>query len=781
MRRKLAFVVLLSVVLSGPPPAAPLGLASPGPSRAPAAALGSRAADRRDGELRPWRAAAEALIERVVPRQARLFSVDELPGENGFDVFEVESRDGHVVLRGSSGVAVASALNCYLKRFCRVNVSNPLRPLRLPDPLPAVGEKVRVKTLYKRRYFFNYCTFSYSMAWWDWPQWEQMIDWLALNGINMPLAATGQEGTWQLVLRDLGFSDQQIGKFLVGPAYLPWGWMGNVDGLGGPLPQSWIASHVELEQRILARERELGMTPVLQGFTGHVPGSITALFPGAHVHKTGDWSAGFSGTYFLDPLDPLFQRIGKRFIERQAELYGTDHYYAADSFNEINPPTDDPVFCRNMGRAVYESMHSADQGAVWVLQGWFLYYQADFWKPPQARALLDAVPDDRLVVLDLWGDRNPVWQKREAFYGKPWIWNVLYNFGGKVSLNGDLPQIAANLGDVLRSSDRGKLSGLGMMMEGFGYNAIVPDFVLDMNWRTDVPPLDSWARDWVERRYGRSSQAAWEAWQILLATAYRSAPQTGTFVCERPTFFRKGAAYRTEPVAPYDPRLLVRAADRLLSASRDLADSDAYRFDLVNLARQVLGNLGLPFVSAVEKAYTQHDRPALHAAQEAVERLIRDLDDLVGTREEFLLGRWLADARRWATTPEEARLYEWNARNLITLWGTGCTEGQNDDLNLYAHKQWQGLFVDYYLPRWQAFFRRLNEAFDAGVAFDRAPFVEASCRWEQQWSRRQDTFPVRPRGDSIDVVRRLLEKYRQQLETQTTGRVPNSGTPRGER
>jgi alpha-N-acetylglucosaminidase len=775
----MACVVALLAVLCAQAPEARPGSASSGPAMA-AALPNEQVGGQPTGGARSWRAAAASLVQRVVPREARFFTIEELPRDNGLDVFEIESRGGQVVLRGSSGVAVASALEHYLERFGRVNVSNPLRPLRLPAALPAVPEKIRVTTPYEWRYFFNYCTFSYSLAWWDWSQWEQMIDWMALNGINMPLAATGQEGTWQLVLRDLGFSDAQIAKFLVGPAYLPWSWMGNIDALGGPLPQNWIDSHVVLQRRILARERELGMTPVLQGFTGHVPESISSLFPAARVHKTGDWSAGFPGTYFLDPLDPLFQRIGKRFIERQTELFGTDHYYAADSFNEINPPTDDPVFCRNMGRAVYESMRSADPAAVWVLQGWFLYYQADFWKAPQARALLGAVPDDRMIVLDLWGDRNPVWQKREAFYGKPWIWNVLYNFGGKVSLNGDLPRIAANLSEVLRSPDKGKLSGLGMMMEGFGYNPVVPDFVLGMNWRSDVPPIESWAREWIDRRYGRRSEAAWEAWQILLATAYGSAPQTGTFVCERPAFFKPKTAYRTEPVSPYDPRLLVRAAEQFLAASPDLAGSDAYRFDLVNLTRQALGSLGLPLVNAVEQAYTRRDRPALEAAEGAVLQLMRDLDELVGTREEFLLGRWLGDARRWATTPEEARLYEWNARNIITLWGTTCTEGQNDDLNLYAHKQWQGLFTDYYLPRWQAFFVRLNTSLDTGAAFDRAPFVEASCRWEQQWSSRRDTFPTNPRGDSIAVARRLLAKYREQLLSQPYDVTPGARQTRSE-
>ncbi len=81
-----------------------------------------------------------------------------------------------------------------------------------------------------------------------------------------------------------------------------------------------------------------------------VSASSCASFPGARIHRTGDWSAGFSGTWFLDPLDPLFHRIGTRFIERQTELFGTDHVYAADPFNEINPPSNDSTFLAGMGR-----------------------------------------------------------------------------------------------------------------------------------------------------------------------------------------------------------------------------------------------------------------------------------------------------------------------------------------------------------------------------------------------------------------------------------------------
>ncbi|HET7043021.1 MAG TPA: alpha-N-acetylglucosaminidase [Gemmatimonadales bacterium] len=708
----------------------------------------------------PDLAAVRALVARVVPGRAADFILEVIPPADGREVFEVESRGGKVVLRGSTGVALASALDWYLEHVAMQTVGIPLRPIHLPAALPAVPALHRATTPYQHRYFFNYCTFSYSMAWWDWADWERMIDWMALKGIDLPLAATGQEGTWRLVLRDLGFTRRQIGDFLVGPAYLPWGWMGNIDGLGGPLPDRWIDDHILLERRILARERALGMTPVLQGFTGHVPASITQVFPGAKIHQTGDWSAGFPGTWFLDPLDPLFQRIGKRFIERQTELYGTDHYYAADSFNEIDPPSNDSTFLAGMGHAVFESMRSADTSAVWVLQGWFLYYQANFWKEPQARALLGAVPDDRMVVLDLWGDRHPVWAQRQAFYGKPWIWNVLYNFGGKVTLNGDLPKIAANLGDVLRSPAKGRLTGLGMMMEGLGNNPIVPDFVMDMTWRDSVPDLDQWTADYVTRRYGAANAQAQAAWAILLATAYRSPAQTGTFLAERPGFYRTGVAYRSEPNPPYDNRRLAEALDSLLAAAPALGGRDAYRYDVVNLTRQLLGQLGLPYVNAVEQAMLARDTVRLRAAEGKVLGLIRDLDALVGTREEFLLGRWVAAAGRWGHTPAERALYEWNARNIVTLWGRKCTEGQGDDLNLYAFKEWQGMFSGYFLPRWQDFFAGVNAAAAAGTPYDRAPFAARSCAWEQAWSSRHQPLPTTPRGDPILTSRRLFAKYR---------------------
>jgi alpha-N-acetylglucosaminidase len=106
-----------------------------------------------------------------------------------------------------------------------------------------------------------------------------MIDLMAMYGVNAPLSVTGLEGVWLKVGKRLGIPKEKMDQFFVGPGYLPFGWMGCLDGWAGPLPDSWIEEHVDLEKKILERERSMGMTPVLQGFTGHVPKSLEEVNP----------------------------------------------------------------------------------------------------------------------------------------------------------------------------------------------------------------------------------------------------------------------------------------------------------------------------------------------------------------------------------------------------------------------------------------------------------------------------------------------------------------------
>jgi len=266
----------------------------------------------------------------------------------------------------------------------------------------------------------------------SWDRWEREIDWMAMNGVNLPLAFLGQELVWQNVYELLGITSAELNGYFGGPAYLPWQRMGNVDGWPAPLPQSWMRKQKDLQIQILERMRSFGMKAVLPGFSGHVPAALKNHFPNAAITQLGSWSDGFSGTYFLDPLDPLFSKIGALLITELTRTFGTDHYYNSDPFNELVPPTNDPEYLASVARAIYSAMATTDPQAIWVLQGWFLVYtpEGNFWQPEQAEAFLTAVDTENMLILDLWAEVEPIWSTG-MFFGQKFVWNMLHNFGGR--------------------------------------------------------------------------------------------------------------------------------------------------------------------------------------------------------------------------------------------------------------------------------------------------------------------------------------------------------------
>jgi alpha-N-acetylglucosaminidase len=693
------------------------------------------------------RQAATALVERLLPGCVDRFTFELLPRDEGRDVFEIESAGPRIVIRGNNGVAMARGLNWYLTYYAQGNVSWCGSQLSLPDPLPAVMPKVRQVSWARYRYFLNYCAFGYSLPWWDWPQWEKLIDWMALNGVNMPLSVTGQEAVWQAVCRRLGMDDRETAEFLAGPPYLPFQWMGCLDGYGGPLPQSWIARHEELEKKILARQRELGVTPVLLGFTGHVPAAVARRFPQARLQHVQwiEWK-----TQLLDPLDPLFAKIAKMFLEEQTRRFGSDHLYAADTFIEMSPPSGDAKYLADLGRAIYDGMAQNDRNPVWVLQGWAFMNQQAFWTQPRIKAFLDAVPDDRMVVLDLFCESQPMWDRTAAFCGKPWLWCNVQNFGRGVYLGGALERNNRVLQTVRHDPKSGRLEGLGFVNEGLCYNPVAYDLLLETAWRDRPVDLNRWIADYAVHRYGRPNAHAQRAWSLLLESVYRGPGGSSSLHDRAPSL---GGRNGGRPSLAYDAARLVEAWRELVQASEELGQSDAFRFDLVNVGRQALANRGTAYED-VALAWKAKDGKLLQQASQRFLQWIADMDDLVATRQEFLLGGWLEDAKRWGDTDAERANLQWNARNQLTLWGAWDSQ-----LRDYACKEWSGMLSGYYAHRWRMFFDRLEAALAAGRPFDAAQCDKDIRRWEAAWTHQTEVYPATPRGDSVEVSRRLWAKY----------------------
>lgn len=686
---------------------------------------------------------ARCLIARILPKHARQFVVEGIAAHEGKDVFEIESRDGRVILRGNNGVSIAAGLNWYLKYYCHCHYSLKGSQMEVPKTLPVVESKLRRVSQDRWRYFLNYCCFGYSLSWYDWADWERLIDWMALNGINAPLSVTGQEAVWREAGKRVGLSESDLESFLAGPPYLPFGWMGCLDGWGGPLPKSWVDRHTALQQRILERERALGMTPVLQGFTGHVPPATARLYPNARMHKVkwAEWE-----TLLLDPLDPLFARFAGAFLEEQRRLYGTDHLYAADTFIEMTPPSGETNFLADTARAIYGGMAQVDPKAVWVLQGWTFFNQAQFWTQPRIEAFLNAVPDSQMLVLDLFCDVTPVWNRTRGFCGKPWAWCALQNFGDCVYLGGALTKIQQDLPAARRDPMGKHLSGIGFVNEGLDYNPVVFDYLFEQSWRDEPVTLADWVRDYGKRVYGGDNADAEAAWGILSDTAFTGQHQVAPCYTQVPSLGPGG-----EP--PYSNERLMQAWKLLLRASETGPMSDAFEFELLMVTRQVLGNFSVEYARESAEAWRAKDRVALRAASVRMLALIRDIDRLLATRKEFLLGDWLADARRWGKTRTEKDRLEWNARRVISMWG------EQPLIRDYSRRDWSGMLEGFYLKRWEKFYDAVSAALDQGQAFDQGAFDQSLQQWEREWASLHDRYRAKPKGDTLKISRELWAKY----------------------
>ncbi|MBR4734904.1 MAG: alpha-N-acetylglucosaminidase C-terminal domain-containing protein, partial [Bacteroidales bacterium] len=649
----------------------------------------------------PSERAAKALAGRIVPEYGIKFKEKADTAES----YRFYSQGGKLVIEGSSANAMAVGLGRYLRDYCKADISWYLSdPVEVPGEMPVVAQPVTGRALVPYRFFLNYCTFGYEFPWWDWAQWERLIDWMALSGINLPLAITGEEAVWQEVLRLHGLSDDQIRAWFTGPAHLPWNRMCNIDGEDGPLPQGWIDSQVKLQKQILRRERELGMKPVLPAFNGHVPEALKEIYPQATITDVSRWG-GFPKEnlcHFLSPTDSLFGVMQKEFLEAQDRIFGTDHIYGMDLFNEVEAPSWDPETLASIGKSAYESLEAADPQALWLQMGWLFHHDRKHWTPENVKAYLEAVPQGKVILLDYYTEHTPVWTFTDGFYGQPYIFCYLGNFGGNTRLAGPFRKESARITEALSA---GGTSGIGCTLEAFGINKWLYEYVMDRAWGPSVSD-EEWLSGLDERR---GSPAGF--WRDMADSIYlRGSFSEGMLFCGRPSD-EGHASWRVNHTTAYDPLVLERLYDRLLSNPSSLS---AWKADAVTLGIQVRGNRFAALRDEFVAACRGGDLSSASSIGASMKALILEIDSLAYTLPQFRTEKWLQEADSWGGFRD-------NAWHIITRWGN--TENLGD----YASRAWSGLSRAYYLPRWELFIDTHLDCLRSGKTFDPAAF-DRDCR-----------------------------------------------------
>lgn len=716
----------------------------------------------------------DGLLERIDHGASRKIKTELVKQDHDF--FEITTKGGKPCIKGNTWVNIASGLNWYLKYYAGVQLTWNQMKATLPATLPLPKKSERRETNLKLRYDFNYCTFSYSMAFWDWARWQTEIDWMALHGVNLPLAVVGEECVWRNLLLRLGYTKDEVNQFIAGPAFLAWWEMNNLEGWGGPLPDTWYTQQEKLQKQILRRMKEWGMEPVLPGYSGMLPSNAHEKL-GVNVADGGKWN-GYTRPLFLQPTDSRFHEIASLYYDELTKLFGKANYYSMDPFHEGGNAQG--VDLDASGKSIMREMKAVNPKAVWVIQG---------WSENPREALIHNLPQGDLLILDLFAECRPKWGIASIFqndkgYGQhQWLFCMLENFGGNVGLHGRMDQLLNNFYQTQTNPKAAHLKGIGFTMEGSENNPVMFELMSELPWRPTKFGKEEWLKGYVRARYGTDDPTLQEAWQLLGATIYncpmgnnQQGPHESIF-CGRPSANNFQASSWSKMSNYYDPDDILRAATLFASVADKYRGNNNYEYDLVDIVRQAMADQARVQYEQTMASYKSFRRKAFATNSERFLKMLLLQDKLLGTRSEFRLGRWTTQARSLGTTPQEKDLYEWNARVQITTWGnrTCADEGGLRD---YAHKEWQGLLKDFYYLRWSTYFRELTKQMEAkskpdieklgsgkykGMTTDElfslALEQDVHIDWyaiEEPWTLQHNPYSPQPEGQPVDVAKEVI-------------------------
>lgn len=660
--------------------------------------------------------------------------------EEGKDVFEIrDGADSTIVIRGNNGVAMASGFNYYLKNYADVDY-NPLWDSNTDlKEIKPVGGKVVKEAQFDIRYALNFCTYSYTMAFWNWDEYEEFLDWAAMNGLNLILDIVGQEEVLRQTLKEFGYTDEEVKDYICGPAYFAWFYMQNLYSVGGPLPDTWFEQRAELGRKIHDRMQTYGISPVIQAFAGQVPETFPEKNEGAVLAPVDYWP-GFTRpaiikTYLTDEdiengSHDYFEDVAKVFYEKQKNVFGNvSHYYAADPFHENGNSGNLDV--ATLYQEVQNKMIDSDKDAIWVMQQWQGNLNATRMSKLQV---------EKTLPLDLQADMNPQHGLFEQ-NGAPWIYCMLHNFGGRMGLDGEIPVIALDPAETFRTASH--MKGIGMTPEAMENSPVVYELLFDTNWSKDPVDYETWLKKYSSRRAGGESKSLQKAWRILLDTAYADKGiyyqgAAETVINARPADTFNSASTWGHSNILYDKEELDRALLLLKENYAAFCSSPAYKYDLADVAEQVLCNAASSYHALMVEAKNEGDLDKFTRLSSAFLGLVDLSDQILSTTDEFMLGTWIEASRKMIVDADDwtKDLFEFNARSLVTTWAGERPNGGG--LKDYSNRKWAGLTKDFYRERWAIWIR--NRIADLKGEERNAADAKAESNWflwEYQWVNRK--------------------------------------------
>ncbi|MCL2744556.1 MAG: alpha-N-acetylglucosaminidase [Planctomycetaceae bacterium] len=680
-----------------------------------------------------------ALAERIQPGLSQHFTF-ELTADL-VEKFEISTVDKKTAIRGSTPNSITAGLGWYLKYHCNSGTFWTVKRNPIPIPLPTVAQTIVRQTSMKHRYYMNYCVDKYNYRYWDWTRWEQEIDWMALNGVNIGLVIIDRGAVLHKVVESYGVNEtvnRYYGDAIMPPAQFHFQLH--------EYERAQLDRRIRLQQDVIARMRELGIQPLLDGFKGIAPRQLADTLKDVRFKDGGEWG-GEPKEPFIEATDPFFEEFGAKYYQQQKKLYGDQCFIAADPVVEGSAPQTD---IGELGLKIQNQILEAYPNAIWVLQGW----QAN-----PRDGLLRKTNPQRTLILDLWCEQRPQWRKRDIYAGTPWVWSIINNFGGRTGMYGNLDNIFVQQIES-KSQPQGKfLCGVGALLEGLENNPVVYNALFESAWMDTKPDMRLWLRDYAKSRYGKSNKHIEKAWEILYEKVYSASitnaqqGPTENIMCARPKLKIDRVSSWGTAIPYFTNKDLIPAWDEMLSAAEELGDSDGYQLDLAELTREILSNYAWELYPKVIAAHQQGNQKEFGILAEQFLELFDEMEMVLSTRKEFMVGPWIETHRNWGQNEKEKRYFEKAAKTFITVLG-GKPFSETGKLHDYSYRAWSGIMTDLYKARFETYFRELRKATDKKS--------EPNIDWydfDYKWTATPHNYALEPSGSTADACKILHSKY----------------------
>ncbi|MEG2969842.1 MAG: alpha-N-acetylglucosaminidase [Akkermansia sp.] len=714
---------------------------------------------------------AQGVVERMTPDAQGLVSFDIDPSLD--KKITISPTKTGIIIKAAHVRELIAGYGWYLKNVAKVHFSWNGDRLDLPTPLPRPDKTITITEPWNIVFAYNYCTLSYTAAFWDWDRWQHELDFLALSGFTHALVTAGLEKTWKDFLTNLGYPQDKIIKFIPNPAAAAWWNMGNLEGHGGPLSQGQINSEALLGKKIVSRMKQMGMTPVLQGYVGFIPSDFEATVPAVKDLKVipqGEW-VGFKRPAVIDPTCPAFPKFAEAWYKALHQVYGTTStMYGGDLFHEGG--TSGGINVTKAAQVVQSSMQKASPNSNWVIQA---------WGGNPSNALLLGIDKEHSLILNLTKNLTNHKGGLRTFNGIPWVWCELANFGGKTGMYGGLP-LLSQLGSQLSEYQSQGLIGMGTLSEGLETNPLHYSLFSDRLWTTDDIPLDSWLKDYAIQRYGSAPDSIVEALKSLSTSIYSPVRDqegcTESIICGRPSWDIRKASTWSSGEHYYELSDIIKAAQGYLDAANahpELLKQATFHYDFVDIMRQVLADAAFYQLQATRDAYDMKDEKAFKENVRFFLSLITDMDDILGTDEQFLLGTWQTKALNKGQTPQEKESMDRAAKMMITTWIAKAPQALND----YSNRQWSGLVNDFYLPRWKNFFEAqldiLTKKKDQAKANKEC--AEKTNAGDLAFCDNKKRYPNKAEGNALTIANKIIKSKKLMLNKLAISMKQAKGIP----